>query len=193
MHGDACDMRVGVAQEPQSQKQLQKQLPRKQESDPGEEATARTTRGKMQSGNHESADAKEALLKATGWPAPQRDCKNDKGSRLRSPRGECSCKNGTRMERKPYAMRTKLQKQHAKGTENSRSEEATARTTTASGGTARTRRPCEHYLSARPAEPSSSQASTTRAAMESSASRPHERGSYCFLLPTSPSILSTPS
>ncbi|PLS29193.1 hypothetical protein Uis4E_0613 [Bifidobacterium parmae] len=33
------------------------------------------------------------------------------------------------------------------------------------------------YLSALPAEPSSWQASTTRAAIEVSASRPHERGS----------------
>ena len=31
-----------------------------------------------------------------------------------------------------------------------------------------------------------------RAAIDASASLPHARGSYCFLLPTSPSILSTP-
>ena len=37
------------------------------------------------------------------------------------------------------------------------------------------------------------QASTTRAAMPSSPWRIHARGSYCFLLPTSPSILSTPA
>src|SRR5665647_2552789 len=37
------------------------------------------------------------------------------------------------------------------------------------------------------------QASTTRAAMFVSASLPQARGSYCFLLPTSPSIFRTPS
>ena len=36
-------------------------------------------------------------------------------------------------------------------------------------------------------------ASTTRAAMPASAALPQLRGSYCFLLPTSPSIFSTPS
>lgn len=35
----------------------------------------------------------------------------------------------------------------------------------------------KHYLRALPADPSSLQASTTRAAIEVSASRPHERGS----------------
>ena len=44
-----------------------------------------------------------------------------------------------------------------------------------------------------PAERRFSQASTTRAAMPASASLPQARGSYCFLLPTSPSIFSTPS
>ena len=43
-----------------------------------------------------------------------------------------------------------------------------------------------------PAERRFWQASTTRAAMPASASLPHARGSYCFLLPTSPSIFSTP-
>ena len=61
----------------------------------------------------------------------------------------------------------------------------------ARGGGARGAKP--RYLSARPADPSCSHASTTRAAIESSASRPHERGSYIFLLPTSPSTLSTSS
>ncbi|MPM22422.1 hypothetical protein SDC9_68877 [bioreactor metagenome] len=37
------------------------------------------------------------------------------------------------------------------------------------------------------------QASTMRAAMPASAALPQVRGSYCFLLPTSPSIFSTPS
>ena len=44
-----------------------------------------------------------------------------------------------------------------------------------------------------PAEPRRWQASTTRAAMPASADLPHVRGSYCFLMPTSPSILRTPS
>ncbi len=44
-----------------------------------------------------------------------------------------------------------------------------------------------------PAERRSSQASTTRFAMPASATFPHARGSYAFLLPTSPSTLSTPS
>ena len=50
-------------------------------------------------------------------------------------------------------------------------------------------RAASHYFNALPALPSCLQASTTRAAMALSASRPHERGSYIFLLPTSPSIL----
>ena len=49
------------------------------------------------------------------------------------------------------------------------------------------------YFSACPALPSCLHASTTRAAIADSASRPQERGSYSFLLPTSPSILSTES
>ena len=49
------------------------------------------------------------------------------------------------------------------------------------------------HLRAEPTEPRRSQASTTRAAMPSSAALPQARGSYCFLLPTSPSILRTPS
>ena len=44
-----------------------------------------------------------------------------------------------------------------------------------------------------PAEPRRWQASTTRAAMPASADLPHVRGSYCFLMPTSPSIFRTPS
>ena len=44
-----------------------------------------------------------------------------------------------------------------------------------------------------PSEPRRWQASTTRAAMPASADLPHVRGSYCFLTPTSPSILRTPS
>ena len=44
-----------------------------------------------------------------------------------------------------------------------------------------------------PAAPRRWQASTTRAAMPTSADLPHVRGSYCFLMPTSPSILRTPS
>ena len=44
-----------------------------------------------------------------------------------------------------------------------------------------------------PAERRSSQASTTRFAMPASATFPQARGSYAFLLPTSPSTLSTPS
>ena len=44
-----------------------------------------------------------------------------------------------------------------------------------------------------PAERRYSQASTTRLAMPASAALPQARGSYCFLLPTSPSIFSTPS
>jgi hypothetical protein len=44
-----------------------------------------------------------------------------------------------------------------------------------------------------PAERRSSQASTTRLLMPASASFPQARGSYAFLLPTSPSTFSTPS
>jgi hypothetical protein len=44
-----------------------------------------------------------------------------------------------------------------------------------------------------PADRRSSQASTTRLAMPPSAAFPHARGSYAFLLPTSPSTFSTPS
>src|SRR6478609_288922 len=44
-----------------------------------------------------------------------------------------------------------------------------------------------------PAERSAVQASTTRTAMASSAALPQARGSYCFLLPTSPSTLRTPA
>ena len=44
-----------------------------------------------------------------------------------------------------------------------------------------------------PAERRSSQASTTRFAMPDSATLPHARGSYAFLLPTSPSTFRTPS
>ena len=44
-----------------------------------------------------------------------------------------------------------------------------------------------------PAERRSSQASTTRFAMPASANFPQARGSYAFLLPTSPSTFSTPS
>ena len=44
-----------------------------------------------------------------------------------------------------------------------------------------------------PVERRSSQASTTRLAMPASASLPQARGSYAFLLPTSPSTFSTPS
>ncbi len=44
-----------------------------------------------------------------------------------------------------------------------------------------------------PAERRSSQASTTRLAMPASDNFPHARGSYAFLLPTSPSTFSTPS
>jgi len=44
-----------------------------------------------------------------------------------------------------------------------------------------------------PAERRSSQASTTRLAMPASATLPQARGSYAFLLPTSPSTFSTPS
>ena len=44
-----------------------------------------------------------------------------------------------------------------------------------------------------PVERRCSQASTTRAARPASAALPQARGSYCFLLPTSPSIFSTPS
>ena len=51
-----------------------------------------------------------------------------------------------------------------------------------------------HYaLTDLPAEPSCSDARAMRAAMLFSAALPHARGSYCFLLPTSPSIFSTPS
>ena len=49
------------------------------------------------------------------------------------------------------------------------------------------------YATCVPAERRSSQANTTRAAIDASASLPQARGSYCFLLPTSPSTLSTPS
>src|SRR5690606_867506 len=44
-----------------------------------------------------------------------------------------------------------------------------------------------------PYEPSCRVDSTTRAAMADSAILPQARGLYCFLLPTSPSTLSTPS
>jgi len=44
-----------------------------------------------------------------------------------------------------------------------------------------------------PAERRSSQASITRFAIPASASFPQARGSYAFLLPTSPSTFSTPS
>jgi len=44
-----------------------------------------------------------------------------------------------------------------------------------------------------PYEPSCFVASTTRTAMADSATLPQARGSYCFLFPTSPSSLSTPS
>src|SRR6478672_1898288 len=44
-----------------------------------------------------------------------------------------------------------------------------------------------------PAERSAVQASTMRTAMASSAALPQARGSYCFLLPTSPSTLRTPA
>jgi hypothetical protein len=44
-----------------------------------------------------------------------------------------------------------------------------------------------------PAERRSSQASITRLAMPASDNFPHARGSYAFLLPTSPSTFSTPS
>src|SRR5690606_33823879 len=49
------------------------------------------------------------------------------------------------------------------------------------------------YVRAVPAERRSSQAWTTRLAMPASASLPQVRGSYAFLLPTSPSTFSTPS
>ena len=44
-----------------------------------------------------------------------------------------------------------------------------------------------------PAARRSSQASSTRLAMPASDNFPHARGSYAFLLPTSPSTFSTPS
>ena len=44
-----------------------------------------------------------------------------------------------------------------------------------------------------PADRRSSQASITRLAMPPSATFPHARGSYAFLLPTSPSTFNTPS
>ena len=55
----------------------------------------------------------------------------------------------------------------------------------------RRRRP--YLFSDVPAERRSSQASTTRLLMPASASFPQPRGSYAFLLPTSPSTFSTPS
>ena len=59
--------------------------------------------------------------------------------------------------------------------------------------TARRRRAGTYELREVPAERRSSQASTTRFAMPASASFPQARGSYAFLLPTSPSTFSTPS
>src|SRR5262249_8775636 len=53
--------------------------------------------------------------------------------------------------------------------------------------------PRAHLPRVVPADRRSLQAWTTRAAMPASASLPHVRGSYAFLLPTSPSTLSTPS
>jgi hypothetical protein len=52
---------------------------------------------------------------------------------------------------------------------------------------------CGYLFRDVPAERRSSQASTTRFAMPASANFPQARGSYAFLLPTSPSTFSTPS
>ncbi len=87
-----------------------------------------------------------------------------------------SCSHASSSSGSPYSRRGKVTPRPAR---------------LARGGGARGAKP--RYLSARPADPSCSHASTTRAAIESSASRPHERGSYIFLLPTSPSTLSTSS
>jgi hypothetical protein len=64
---------------------------------------------------------------------------------------------------------------------------------TSEGPTAETRGPTTYLFRDVPAERKSSQASTTRCAMPASATFPQARGSYAFLLPTSPSTFSTPS